>query len=73
EPTPMGNMEHRKALAYTRGMAEKDIVEDYRQKIPLGRPGRLTEIADLVIWLASDKASYITGTTINITGGKSRG
>ncbi|HBT0959559.1 TPA: SDR family oxidoreductase, partial [Klebsiella pneumoniae] len=43
------------------------------QKIPLGRPGRLTEIADLVIWLASDKASYITGTTINITGGKSRG
>ncbi|HEB8510268.1 TPA: SDR family oxidoreductase, partial [Klebsiella pneumoniae] len=64
---------HRKALAYTRGMAEKDIVEDYRQKIPLGRPGRLTEIADLVIWLASDKASYITGTTINITGGKSRG
>ncbi|WP_117099196.1 SDR family oxidoreductase, partial [Klebsiella pneumoniae] len=66
-------MEHRKARAYTRGMAEKDIVEDYRQKIPLGRPGRLTEIADLVIWLASDKASYITGTTINITGGKSRG
>ncbi|WP_414163624.1 sorbitol-6-phosphate dehydrogenase subunit [Superficieibacter sp. BNK-5] len=73
EPTPMGNMAHRKALAYTRGVAVTDIDEDYSHKIPLGRPGRLTEIADLVIWLASDKASYITGTTINITGGKSRG
>ncbi|WP_409529669.1 sorbitol-6-phosphate dehydrogenase subunit [Superficieibacter sp.] len=73
EPTPMGNMTHRKALAYTRGVDESDINDDYSQKIPLGRPGKLTEIADLVIWLASDKASYITGTTINITGGKSRG
>lgn len=73
EPTPMGNMDHRKALAYTRGMVESDINDDYSQKIPLGRPGKLSEIADLVIWLASDKASYITGTTINITGGKSRG
>lgn len=73
EPTPMGNETHRKALAYTRGMTMDHINEDYSQKIPLGRPGRLEEIADLVVWLLSDKASYITGTTINITGGKSRG
>lgn len=73
EPTPMGNAVHRKALAYTRGMAFASIDEDYGHKIPLGRPGRLEEIADLVSWLLSDRASYITGTTINITGGKSRG
>jgi sorbitol-6-phosphate 2-dehydrogenase len=69
----MGNAVHRKALAYTRGMAFASIDEDYSHKIPLGRPGRLEEIADLVSWLLSDRASYITGTTINITGGKSRG
>ena len=39
----------------------------------LKRVGKLTEIADLVCYLSSDRSSYITGTTINISGGKSRG
>ena len=41
--------------------------------IPLGRDGKLDEVADLVAFLVSDRASYITGTTIDISGGKSRG
>ena len=41
--------------------------------IPLGRDGKLDEVADLVTYLVSDRASYITGTTIDISGGKSRG
>lgn len=73
EPTPMGDAKHREALAYTRGMKATNIDEDYSQKIPLSRQGKLDEIANLVTWLVSDKSSYITGTTINITGGKSRG
>ncbi len=73
EPTPMGNAQHRKELAYTRGIDSSDIDGDYSGKLPLGRCGRLEEIADLVSYLVSDHSSYITGTTINITGGKSKG
>jgi sorbitol-6-phosphate 2-dehydrogenase len=39
----------------------------------LGRSGKLSEVADLVVFLASERASYIHGTTVNISGGKSRG
>ncbi len=37
--------------------------------IPLAREGQPREIADVVVFLASDKASYITGCTIDVTGG----
>lgn len=73
EPTPMGNPEHVKELAYTRGQDANNVATDYQKIIPLGRVGLLDEIADHVVYLLSDHASYITGTISNITGGKSRG
>jgi len=39
----------------------------------LGRAGKIREVANLVCFLASEKASYIDGTTYNISGGKTRG
>ena len=73
EPTPMGNAEHVAEFAYARGVKSSDVSPDYQKTLPLGRVGKLDEIADLVTYLLSDRSSYITGTIINITGGKSRG
>jgi 3-oxoacyl-[acyl-carrier protein] reductase len=42
-------------------------------QIPIGRLGRPRELADLVSFLASDRGSYITGTTIPVDGGSTRG
>ena len=48
----------------------KDLPEEELKKlIPVGRFGKPEEVADLVAFLASDKASYITGEVININGG----
>jgi 3-oxoacyl-[acyl-carrier protein] reductase len=37
--------------------------------VPMGRKGETQEIADMVAFLASDQASYITGQIIGIDGG----
>ncbi|MDR2464185.1 MAG: 3-oxoacyl-[acyl-carrier-protein] reductase [Holosporales bacterium] len=39
------------------------------ENIPLGRIGQPREVADVVAFLASDKASYITGATLHVNGG----
>ena len=53
-----------------------DLTEDefYAQQgagVPLGRIGTAEEVADLITFLASDRASFITGTAINVDGGES--
>ncbi len=61
------------ALAYTRGITVEKLRQAYeKQSIPLGRVGRLDEVADAVVYLASRRASYIHGTVVNLSGGKSR-
>lgn len=73
EATGLRTNAYNEALAYTRGCKPEDLSTDYSKVIPLGRDGKLDEVGDLVAYLASDRASYIAGTTINISGGKSRG
>ncbi len=46
-----------------------EVKETYLKSIPLGRYGTSSEVADLVIFLASGSARYITGQVINIDGG----
>lgn len=38
--------------------------------VPIGRKGTPEEVAETVLWLMSDAASYITGTTIDVSGGR---
>ncbi|MDN4174933.1 SDR family oxidoreductase [Nocardioides sp. SOB77] len=38
--------------------------------VPMGRPGDPEEVADAVAWLMSDEASYVTGTTLRVGGGR---
>lgn len=58
------------ALAYTRNTTKEAVDSNYEASIPLGRLGRLEEVADAVSYLISDRASYITGTVVNVSGGK---
>jgi NAD(P)-dependent dehydrogenase (short-subunit alcohol dehydrogenase family) len=46
-----------------------DLPEDISRRVPLGRAGRVEEIAEAVAWLASDKASYVTGQELEVAGG----
>ncbi|HEU5036410.1 MAG TPA: SDR family oxidoreductase [Nocardioides sp.] len=38
--------------------------------VPLGRAGEPREVADAIAWLMSDEASYVTGTTLRVAGGR---
>jgi 3-oxoacyl-[acyl-carrier protein] reductase len=53
------------------GIALADYVARRTKDIPLGRIGKPQEFANLACFLASDAASYITGTAINVDGGHS--
>jgi 3-oxoacyl-[acyl-carrier protein] reductase len=41
------------------------------KNLPLGRVGEAQEVADVIVFLASAAASYVTGTSINVDGGMS--
>ena len=75
EETGLRTLAYEEALAYTRGITVEELRAGYAKTstIPLGRSGKLHEVADLVCYYLSDRASYITGVTTNVAGGKTRG
>ena len=75
EATGLRTLSYEEALAYTRGISVDELRKGYAstKTTPLGRSGKLAEVADLVVYLASERASYIHGVTYNVAGGKTRG
>jgi 3-oxoacyl-[acyl-carrier protein] reductase len=55
------------------GTAPENIYEEWAADTPVKRLGEPREIADLIVWLASERASYITGQTVLADGGIYRG
>ena len=51
------------------GMSGEEVNEMIGSGIPLGRMGDPTDIANAVAFLASEEASYITGTILHVNGG----
>ncbi len=49
---------------------EPDRVNRVRESIPMGRGGQPEEVARAILWLASEEASFSTGTFLDVTGGK---
>jgi glucose 1-dehydrogenase len=47
----------------------KDELNKVLKRIPIGRVGQAEEVANVVEFLASDKASYVTGSTFFVNGG----
>jgi 3-oxoacyl-[acyl-carrier protein] reductase len=52
------------------GIPLQDYLDQRSKDIPLGRPGRPEEFANVACFLASDAGSYVTGTAINVDGGR---
>ena len=61
------------------GLIETDIhasggdpgrVERLASMVPMGRGGTAEEVAEAILWLLSDAASYVTGTILEVTGGR---
>ena len=51
------------------GKSEGEVKKSWTDQIPLGRLGKPEELANLIAFLASERASYITGTVIQVDGG----
>jgi NAD(P)-dependent dehydrogenase (short-subunit alcohol dehydrogenase family) len=51
----------------------EDLRQQFISRIPLGRAGDPSEVADVILWLASDQSSYVTGQVLAVCGGRSFG
>jgi sorbitol-6-phosphate 2-dehydrogenase len=75
EATGLRTIQYEEALAYTRDISVEQLRSGYNSTstTPLGRPGKLAEVANLVLFLSSNRAAYVHGVTYNVAGGKTRG
>jgi 3-oxoacyl-[acyl-carrier protein] reductase len=62
-----------KARAASSGKAEQEFFDAWVADAPLKRLGEPREVADTIVWLASERASYVTGQTVLVDGGMYKG
>lgn len=59
-----------KQYAANQGITEEQVRQKYLSQVPLGRSCEYEDIANAMVFLASDASSYMTGQAINVTGGQ---
>lgn len=52
------------------GISKEEVRKKYESRVPLRRGCRYEDVTNLVVFLASDQSSYMTGQAINVTGGE---
>ena len=62
-----------KARSAASGKTEREISEGWAADAPLKRLGEPREVAETIVWLASERASYVTGQTVLVDGGLYKG
>jgi 3-oxoacyl-[acyl-carrier protein] reductase len=62
-----------KARSSATGKAEQEIFDGWAADAPLKRLGEPRELAETIVWLASERASYVTGQTVLVDGGMYKG
>jgi 3-oxoacyl-[acyl-carrier protein] reductase len=62
-----------KARSSASGKSEQEIFDAWAAEAPLKRLGEPRELAEAVVWLASERASYVTGQTMLVDGGMYKG
>lgn len=62
--------EYKRACARKLGIPVEDVEKFYIDQVPLKRPCSIQDVANLVVFLASDRASYITGCAYLVDGGQ---
>jgi 3-oxoacyl-[acyl-carrier protein] reductase len=59
--------------AAKKGISVERYMEEHAREVPIGRYGDPAELANVIVFLGSEKASFVNGTTISVDGGLVKG